>query len=53
MQHFTDGNKNLASIYLYMCGDNWVTDDVEIVFPISGDRGQNDAPSSGMLNLAW
>jgi hypothetical protein len=35
------------------CEDNWVTEDAEIRFPLSGDKGQHDARATRMLHAAW
>jgi hypothetical protein len=40
--------RNLASICLDRCVDNWVTEDAEVVFPPPGDTGRHDATHSRM-----
>jgi hypothetical protein len=45
--------QSLARTCLCRCVDNWVTEDVEIGFSVSGDTGRHDAPSSRMLQPAW
>jgi hypothetical protein len=34
--------QNWASSYLGRCGDNWVTEDIEIGIPPPGDTGRQD-----------
>jgi hypothetical protein len=44
---------NLASTYLFRCGDNSVTQDAEIGFPPPGDAASHYAPRPRMLRAAW
>jgi hypothetical protein len=45
-------NRNLRSIYLGRCGDNWVREDAEICLPPPGDTSRHEAPCYCMLEAA-
>jgi hypothetical protein len=40
---------NFGSTYLGRCGDNWITENVEIGFPPAGETGRQEAPYSYKL----